>query len=191
MSDYSQPEFYRFNQDSLKLVSKVCSSIGSARRILDIGAGCGVIGIELAKYFPSASLTLLEAQASFLPFLKTNCELFLSGRSASIQHSSIGQWKTTEVYDLIVCNPPYYLVGHGRTGQDERRTIARTFVLEGWETLLRRISQLLSQDGLAFLVIKNDQRILQEVSRYCSSLRCSSATAGDLRFLTLSGLDVD
>lgn len=69
--DYSQPDFYRFNEDSTKLVAFIQNHLKKTpQSIIDLGAGCGVIGIELKKLYHEAYLTLVEGQSEFLPYLK-------------------------------------------------------------------------------------------------------------------------
>ena len=75
--DYVQPDFYRFNEDSLKLVTRVESTLSKASHVLDVGAGCGIIGIELALRINIGELHLLEVQQDFLPFIETNLNSFV------------------------------------------------------------------------------------------------------------------
>jgi tRNA1Val (adenine37-N6)-methyltransferase len=189
MTDYNQPDFYRFNEDSFKLVRFVQSHISEAHHILDLCAGCGVIGMELARSFKS-QLTLVEVQADYLPFLESNAEQFLlPGCQPNILISSLSEF-SPEVYDLIVCNPPYYLPSHGQRGTDARRDTARTFSLDGWKVLLQLIAECLTPEGRAFLVIKDQMIIRQEIRRSLPPvLILSEIREGDLVYLELVRLN--
>lgn len=191
MSDYEQPDFYHFNEDSLKLVTFVTEHVSSAWNILDAGAGCGVIGIELAKKLKARHLTLLEVQDEYSPFLKKNISLQGSPDIATeVVISSFSQWNPSKPYDLIVSNPPYYLPGHGEASGDPSRDIARSFKVDGWRVFLEMMMKALSPNGKAFVVIKNNKVLLHEIHRYLPvGMKITEHIDGGLVYLELLGLD--
>lgn len=192
MIDYSQPDFYRFNEDSLKLVSWVKQKTSRASHLLDLGAGSGIIGIELANILRPKQLTLVEVQEDYEPHLRINVGTQLHDTpTAEIVLTSFGNWHPLISYDLIVCNPPYFLPGHGEAYKDHRREKARTFVLDSWPILFKVIENSLSEDGKAFIVIKNNKTILKEIARHLSRLNCEIYEQGSLVFLELSRLNID
>jgi tRNA1Val (adenine37-N6)-methyltransferase len=162
MKDYFQPDFYRFNEDSILLSKEVVESISEAQKLLDIGAGCGVIGLEIAQQIPVEKMILLEAQSEFIPYLQKNVELFLPNKNIEIVNSAVSNFLDSD-FDLIVCNPPYYLPGQGRPSKDLRRNIARNFVLDDWEILLNKIKSLLSPKGRAFVIVPSLKTVLSVV----------------------------
>lgn len=189
MSDYSQPEFYRFNQDSLELVKHVRSQVSQAEAILDLGAGCGVIGIELAQTLRPAHLCLLEVQTEYRPHLEENLQDFLDVSIAQeITIASFSSFRSTRRYDLIVCNPPYYLPGHGQESTDDHRRVARSFILDGWVELLNCIRHHLTEEGKAYIVIKNDETLIRHVRKILesSSLDSKFTVVQGLAFLQLA-----
>lgn len=190
MNDYLQPDFYRFNEDSLKLVNWLAAKKPVCTHLLDLGAGSGVIGIELANRLNAQHLTLLEAQADFIPFIESNIQHQLKVPSVvELIHQSFGEWKQLMKYDLIVCNPPYYLKDHGEPSADVRKNIARSFVLDDWNVLLKLVRRVLSADGKAFFVVKNDQRILKEVQNNLNGLQLQVFEAEKLLMLELSSIE--
>jgi tRNA1(Val) A37 N6-methylase TrmN6 len=167
MIDYVQPDFYRFNQDSLDLIRFILNRIPNAGSILDVGAGNGIIGIELSRNLNPRMLSLLEIQSEFEPYIQKNISLFLAEPTQTqtqtqIHISSLGQWQNVHHFDLIVCNPPYYLPGHGQESTDQRRNLCRSFKSDSWEILFQRILDWLAPEGKAFIVIKNDPVILKK-----------------------------
>jgi len=191
MNDYHQPDFYRFNQDSIKLVNRIIKSITSAKCILDMGAGSGIIGIELARILKSSELDLLEVQPEYLPFLEKNVsEQLLTETKAKIVISSFGEWKPSKEYDLIVCNPPYFLPAQGEPSKDERRNIARSFVKDSWAILLKKMEDSLAPEGRAFIVVKEDPKVISEIKKFVS-LNMKLTQEGKLVFIQLSRLNID
>jgi tRNA1Val (adenine37-N6)-methyltransferase len=161
VNDYSQPDFYRFNSDSLELVRWVLSLHLKPQRLLDLGAGCGVIGLEYHLKNPVGEVVLVEAQQEFLPHLERNSK----DKNAKIRNCSFAEFSSDKAFDLILCNPPYYLEGRGERSLNLRRHQARTFVLDGWPELLKCIERSLSPEGRSFIVVKDDPMILKEIGR--------------------------
>jgi tRNA1Val (adenine37-N6)-methyltransferase len=167
MTDYYQPDFYRFNEDSLSLVRFILKQSLKPSSLLDIGSGSGVIGIELARMLKPQELILLELQKDFIPFMEKNLDLFLTDETrVEIVASSLGAWDSSRAVDLIVCNPPYYLPGHGQESDDQRRNFCRNFKQDGWEVLITKISQWLAPSGKAFIVLKNDPVLIKHCERF-------------------------
>lgn len=162
---YSQPDFYRFNEDSIKLVKWLQARELVVHSILDLGAGSGVIGIELARTLEPQHLTLVELQAEFRPHLESNCQDFLpKAIKASILITSFFDFKPEQKFDLIVCNPPYYLPGKGELSKDPNRALARSFLIDSWNILLLKISGALSIHGNGFIVLKQDISLFKSIS---------------------------
>lgn len=192
MSDYIQPDFYRFNEDSLKLVNWIVMQSPNRGPLLDLGCGSGVIGIEIANRLAIMDLTFLEVQSDFIEYLEKNIqEQMKVACQIEIIHSSFGDWNPGRKYELIVCNPPYYLPGHGKKNYDSRRHIARSFIIDNWLILLDKINCSLSDSGKAFLVIKNDMMISREITAIQTQLNVKFQEQGSLLFIELSRLDVD
>lgn len=193
MTDYLQPDFYRFNSDSLELVKWILSQVESTSSILDIGAGCGVIGFELARKLQPEKLVLLEGQEDFKSYLTHNLSFLPLNTKCEIKIELFSQWKPKDEFDLIVCNPPYYLPGRGEVSSDSRRGMARSFIRDDWRMLLMAIERSLSPKGQAFLVIKNQVEIEREIHSKLGQRNLVSRfeQRGDLTFLKLVRLDIN
>ncbi len=77
---------------------------GSTARVLDLGAGCGAIGLTIAHLRPECRVTLADCSTDALSLakqnaerLRTNVEFFLSDWFNEIKGD----------FDYIVANPPY------------------------------------------------------------------------------------
>ena len=163
MDDYSQPDFYRFNQDSIALIDWIIQRKLNPQSILDLGAGSGIIGIELARMLNIPELCLVEVQPEYLPHLKINVERFLGSETAvDIQITSFADFKPKQ-FDLVVCNPPYYLPGAGQLPLNPNRAKARSFIEDSWEVLMTCFKQSLSPEGEGFIVLKNDDGLFKTI----------------------------
>ena len=158
MSDYLQPHFYRFSEDSIQLAQFALENLRQSppRNILDIGAGCGVVGIELIRQGElRSSLTALEYQEGFFESLNHNLDVFLEDTDYQVIHSQIGKFNPNIKFDCIVCNPPYFAANTGRVSPDGEKQICRTLEIESIETFLKKIVELKSPKGKAFLTFPN------------------------------------
>lgn len=165
MSDYHQPEFYRFNEDSLLLVKDIIAEHPRALSVLDIGAGSGIIGIELANKLHIPELHLLELQKEWEPYLSRNITEQLKHAQSKIIWSSIGDWIPSQKYDLIVGNPPYYLPGRGKLSPDPIRGKCRMFLKDSWKVLLEKSVQSLAPGGSAwFVTLKENQNYIEKMA---------------------------
>lgn len=161
--DYSQPDFYRFNQDSLQLVNWILQRNESVESILDFGAGSGIIGIELARVLKPKKLTLVEIQDSYFSHLNANTSKYLSHETIiDIQIKSFAEFESAK-FELIVCNPPYYLPGKGELPQNPERAIARSFIKDSWEILLSKIAECLA--GECFIILKADDALFDHIQK--------------------------
>ena len=159
--DYKQSDFYRFNSDSISLVKSALLSESKPRSILDLCAGCGVIGLEICQNMRSIIL------ADFVDVLEENSNLLLKNInhfsakkvSTNIYTSSVGEFFPSRKYDLIVCNPPYFSKGSGRESSSYKRQISRTFMIDNPEILILKAISLLSDEGEFYLLIPNDENV--------------------------------
>jgi tRNA1Val (adenine37-N6)-methyltransferase len=163
--DYSQPDFYRFNSDSLELVRWIKINVPQAQKILDLGAGCGIIGLELANYFNPEKLVLIEFQESFADHLRENIDHFSPAQTAvEVLIKPFSEFYLNEKYDLIVSNPPYYFSHSGLVSPHPQRAIARTFLKDSWEDLIMKISQHLGEKGKSFIILKYRKELIKQLN---------------------------
>lgn len=74
--------------------------------VLDVGAGCGILGFLLKRDFKSINLSLLEIQERNLEILKLNS--LQNDLAAEILHTDFAEFKSEKRFDFIVSNPPFY-----------------------------------------------------------------------------------
>lgn len=154
---YKQPDFYHFNEDSITLVNCAIDYLGNQRvhNLLDIGAGCGIVGIDFCqKKTNIEKVHFLELQQDFFESLGQNIKNFLpESMDYECIHSGFESYNPKVKFDIILCNPPYFIEGASRSSSDSRRHRCRTFNSESPKKLMNKILNLLSEKGLAFLLV--------------------------------------
>ncbi|WP_461211449.1 tRNA1(Val) (adenine(37)-N6)-methyltransferase [Desulfocurvus sp. DL9XJH121] len=121
---------FRFSLDSLLLAC--FARPGGASRVLDLGAGCGVVGLGLMLRPDGDGLhvTGLDADPEMTACARDNAaRLGLAERYAAL-HGDVAVARehadlVPESFDLVVCNPPYRAPGTGRRPPDPGRDAAR------------------------------------------------------------------
>lgn len=107
------------------------------KKVLDVGCGYGVIGLCVAKKYPSANVDLVDVNERALELAKLNKE---SNKitNARIYESNV-YLKVVDKYDLIITNPPI------RAGKDVV-----------WKIVLGSNDRLFS-GGVIYVVIQKKQ----------------------------------
>lgn len=156
---YSQPEDYRFCQDSVIFAKFVAERVhlDENSHVLDLCSGCGVLGFELGFYHPRLKkVDFLEIQPLFKEHFLTNlkkCEREQDHfRFLEMNYRDL---EPTEIYDLIICNPPYFFPREGRLSPSELRNRCRFFIDASFEDLISAIARSLKPEGQAYLLVKS------------------------------------
>ena len=165
--DYFQPEEYRFSLDSVFLAQKVASLIKhhediQSWKVLDLCAGCGIIGLELALHLNiSLNIDFLEIQEVYLPYFKKNLEMiFPKSHPQSMRFllKNYQELMTSEYennYDLIVSNPPYFFKNEGLLSPNEFKNRCRFFIDSDFETLIESTIKALKPGASAFMLLRS------------------------------------
>lgn len=130
MNKYYQPDFYHFSEDSIHLVNYLVAHEleDKHQRVLDLCAGCGVVGLELLQRWSGIThLDFVEAQIEFAPFLEKNIEQTAKQTVTNIYYQHFSDFKKVQEYDLIIANPPYFNAGKGRISGNPLKQRCRTF----------------------------------------------------------------
>lgn len=80
-------------------------TVSHPRRMLDLGCGCGVIGIVLARLFPEAQVTLVDKDLLAVRYARHNCMLNNTTNTQVVGSVGLEQVPAGP-YDLIVSNIP-------------------------------------------------------------------------------------
>ncbi|MBT3981451.1 MAG: methyltransferase [Bacteriovoracaceae bacterium] len=159
---YSQPNFYTFSEDSILLASAASAlSYHDGVKVLDLMSGCGIVGLELIKRLNcSGEIHFLEMQEAFISHLEENTKKML-GKSWKSKIYNIDFKETLENenyhrYDLIVCNPPYYISEESRVSPNQSKSLCRSIALEDAFDLFNFIESKLDDEGRCLILLTDN-----------------------------------
>lgn len=199
---YSQPEFYKFSHDSVFLARSVHEFVRRKnlpiRAVLDLCAGCGIVGLDFLFHQLNESgksperCDFVEIQAAYRPHFEANRST-LGAQSQQIEFLELNYSQLLESdfasrYDLVLCNPPYYVAGHGRLSPSEERNRCRFYIDSDYKTLLDAVVHSLKPGGQAFVLWRD----LSEhgIHSYDEALQLIGARAQVSRPWQVRGTDV-
>ncbi|MFA6136478.1 MAG: methyltransferase [Sulfurimonas sp.] len=106
---------YCYNSDSIFLYDFI-SSFNPKGRVLDVGAGCGVVGLLVARDNPKVELEAVEKQESFIHYATTNARV--NKIAYKIYGNDFLHLEESLKYDYIISNPPFYHDGATRSDNE-------------------------------------------------------------------------
>lgn len=120
---------HRVGTDAVLLATAARADFG--RRIVDLGAGVGAVGLALAIWSPETSVDLIEIDPEAAALARVNIALNgVDGRCRAIE-ADIAERATLlaaglrpATIDLVVANPPFHPPG-SRPSPDPAKTLAR------------------------------------------------------------------
>jgi len=153
--------FQQFSVIQKQSAMKVCTDavlfgamapVNRGDRVLDIGAGTGVLSL-MAAQLGAAQVTAVELTQQ--GYEEANLNFINSPWADRLEavHLDIQNFAGTagRQYDLIVCNPPFF-ENHGKTTNSLRK-IARHNDQLPFADLIKSADQLLSSQGLFYLLL--------------------------------------
>ena len=145
---------YRYSLDAL-LLARFCPLLKPGGSIIDLGAGCGVIGLVLARVNPDASVVAVEKNPAMAGIVERNIRHNdLAGR-VSLQAEDILHLRKTypdSSFDLVVSNPPFRTAGSGRVSPHAGRDAARHETTAGLADFMTAAKYLVKPSGRICLI---------------------------------------
>jgi tRNA1Val (adenine37-N6)-methyltransferase len=144
---------YRFALDAFLLADFVPETVTGP--LIDLGTGCGVVALFLARRFPQASIIGMELQSSLAAVAQHNVVRNGLTPQVSIVQGDIRQAPAlfpAEAFGAVVCNPPYRAVGSGRLNPRPEKAIARHELTVTLAQVIQAARHLLRRRGVCVLV---------------------------------------
>ncbi|RZK67385.1 MAG: methyltransferase domain-containing protein [Pedobacter sp.] len=136
------------------------------KKILDIGTGTGVIALMLAQRFPNALVDAVEIDAQAAETAGKNFKNSIFIDRLSINHIAIEQYNTSQKFDLIVSNPPFFV--NDLKSEGVRKGIARHADEHFFDALIAKVVTILSEDGSFWFVlpVKQAELLVEEAKPF-------------------------
>jgi tRNA1Val (adenine37-N6)-methyltransferase len=154
---------YRVSVDSLLLAHFVGAP--PFGRVVDLGAGVGVIGLALAERDPSAEVTLAELQPALVALARRNVDENGLGARMHVVEVDLADEAAARAalaggsFDRVVASPPFFPRAAGPTVPDAGEAIARHELRLTVVGLARAARRLLAPGGRAAVVYPADRLV--------------------------------
>lgn len=171
---YQPDSGYCYNSDSILLYGFI-SRFNPKGKMLDVGTGCGIVGLLVARDFPDVVLEGSEKQSLYAEFARRNAQI--NGIGYTLHEGDFLDLEGVHVYDWIVSNPPFYHEGSARS-EDPMLHQARYNVHLPIHDFARKIARLLGPKGEA--AICYDAR---QFAQLCSAFEGAGLRVVDVQFV--------
>jgi tRNA1Val (adenine37-N6)-methyltransferase len=136
------------------LLSGFASAQGGGR-VLDLGTGTGIIPILMSAKTKASELIGLEIQEDSADMARRSVILNDLQEKVKIVQGDIkeaGEIFDAASFDVVTCNPPYMIGGHGLKNPEGPKAIARHEVLCDLEDVVRAAARCLKSGGKFYMV---------------------------------------
>ena len=142
---------FTINQDrcAMKVCTDACilgasTDVENVKNILDIGTGTGLLSLMLAQR-TNAQIDAVEIDEDAYHQAVMNVKVSKFAEKIEIHHRRIQDFTSTETYDLIISNPPFYQ--QSLKSSDAKANKALHAVELSFDDLIDSVLRLLSIDG--------------------------------------------
>jgi len=149
---------YRYSLDPVLLADFV--TLHDRERSLDLGTGCGVLPLLLARRSPSLHVIGWELQPQMVERARRGVELSAMTGQISIVQADLREHRRLAAagsFGLVVSNPPYRSQGTGRIAPDGERAAARHELAGGLGEFLAAAGWCLRSGGRFAIVYLADR----------------------------------
>ena len=150
-------EGFRFGIDSV-LLTEFARDIKKNSRIIDLGAGTGILGILLSKKVLPREIIGVEKQKSVAEMAQRSIKLNKLESVMKIVNEDI---KDIDIennsFDVVVTNPPYKRGNTGINSKNEKQKTSRFETSANLEEWINVSSKLLKSKGAFYMVYRPDR----------------------------------
>jgi tRNA1Val (adenine37-N6)-methyltransferase len=138
---------YRFSLDSVLLTD--FARFKPRDRIVDLGAGCGIVALLAALLHPGLSAVAVEIQPDLAALARANATdnqladrvTVIQGDLSRLTRASVG------AANHVLANPPYHRPGTGRLNPDDEKAAARHEIFADLGDFIAAARRLLDLGG--------------------------------------------
>lgn len=157
---YQNKHGYRFSIDSV-LLAHFTQNLRRAT-VLDLGCGCGVMAMILLYRKTKDILHVegIEYQSSLATLAQENSRVNSLEKKFTVtlgDYTQLRNYYDPESFSNVICNPPFYSVGRGRSNSVEETYFARHQVNSTTNDLAKNIFFILQNKGILTIVYPAEQ----------------------------------
>jgi len=139
---YQPKDGYCYNSDTMFLYDFI-SGFNIRGNVLEVGGGCGVLGLLVKRDFPDINLKIIEKQNIMSGFIEKNIRE--NGLDAEVVNDDFLKHGFNERFDFIISNPPFYK-GTLKSENEIIKT-ARYEEFLPMKEFFRKVNSILSERG--------------------------------------------
>lgn len=136
---YQPQDGYCYNSDSVFLYDFI-NSFKPGGKVLDVGAGCGIVGLLVARDNKKVELEAVEKQDAFVEYATINARV--NKIDYKIHKKDFLELEEDVKYDYIISNPPFYHDGVTKS-ENEMLFNARYNINLPLDKFFKKVSRLL------------------------------------------------
>lgn len=135
---------------------------GTPKTVLDVGTGTGAVALCLMARIPNIKMTVIDIAPEMINAAAENFEL--NNQKAEFINTDIMQWRTSETFDLVITNPPYF------DGTPAAHNAHHNADLTQWT---RRCIARVKPGGVFAIIVDAPKAaiIISEMTRHCGDFR--------------------
>ncbi len=156
--------WFCFGIDSV-LLSGFASEIKRDSRILDLGAGTGILELLLSAKIENSKITGIELQKEVADLAKRNVILNNLENRVEILNINIKKMPSNMLFDAVVTNPPYKEKNTGLVNNNNIKLISRHEIEGNLEDFINVASKALKDRGTMYMV-NRPERIV-DIFEFC------------------------
>lgn len=152
------PDQFPLSTDSVLLAD--FAAISGRSQVMDLGAGCGTLGLMLAASNPNCTCTGMELQEASVRQAEAVIRLNGMDDRVSVLQGDIREIESlykSGSFDAVLSNPPYFPVGHGAVAASDALAIARTELCCTLSDLCKAAAWLLRWGSPFYLVHRSER----------------------------------
>lgn len=155
---------YRAGIDAVLLAASAPAKSGQKERVLDVGAGVGVVGLAVARRVPCTRVTLVENESAVAELARANVERNDLGGRVEVIEADISRRledlpelrPKAESFAHVLANPPYNTEGAGTISAEVLRAAANVMPGGNLARWARFMAAMTRPGGSATIVHRAD-----------------------------------
>lgn len=145
-SIHQNENVFRVGTDAVLLGS--FADVEEKNTILEIGCGTGIISLMIAQRNLESEILAIDIDENAVDLASLNFKNSPFSERLKVKQADFNQFKNENLFDLIVCNPPYF-----EANNSEKDIFARQRVALNFEDLIRNTSKNLNKYGVLSVII--------------------------------------